>query len=97
MRLQFHTLDVFTDKRFGGNPLAVVHDADALDGNAMQTIAREFNLSETVFVMKPRESGPHRTRPHLHSRRRDTFRRPSHGRHGGAAGRVAFTRGRRRA
>ena len=53
MRLQFHTLDVFTDKRFGGNPLAVVHDADALDGNAMQTIAREFNLSETVFVMKP--------------------------------------------
>jgi trans-2,3-dihydro-3-hydroxyanthranilate isomerase len=53
MRLQFHTLDVFTDKRFGGNPLAVVHDADALEGDAMQTIAREFNLSETVFVMKP--------------------------------------------
>lgn len=53
MQLRFHTLDVFTEKRFGGNPLAVVHDADALDTKAMQTIAREFNLSETVFVMKP--------------------------------------------
>lgn len=53
MRLKFHTLDVFTDKRFGGNPLAVVLDADGLDDLAMQTIAREFNLSETVFVLKP--------------------------------------------
>lgn len=53
MRLAFHTLDVFTDKRFGGNPLAVVLDADALDTGTMQTIAREFNLSETVFVQKP--------------------------------------------
>jgi trans-2,3-dihydro-3-hydroxyanthranilate isomerase len=53
MRLSFHTLDVFTTKRFGGNPLAVVLDADALDTATMQTIAREFNLSETVFVMKP--------------------------------------------
>ena len=53
MRLRFHTLDVFTDRRFGGNPLAVVHDADGLDGTEMQRIAREFNLSETVFVLKP--------------------------------------------
>jgi trans-2,3-dihydro-3-hydroxyanthranilate isomerase len=53
MRLSFYTLDVFTTKRFGGNPLAVVLDADALDTVTMQTIAREFNLSETVFVMKP--------------------------------------------
>lgn len=53
MALQYHTLDVFTDLRFGGNPLAVVHDADELDTQAMQTIAREFNLSETVFVLKP--------------------------------------------
>jgi trans-2,3-dihydro-3-hydroxyanthranilate isomerase len=51
MRLPFHTLDVFTDKRFSGNPLAVVHDADALSPVQMQTIAREFNLSETVFVL----------------------------------------------
>lgn len=53
MELDFDTLDVFTDRRFAGNPLAVVHGADGLDTAAMQTIAREFNLSESVFVMKP--------------------------------------------
>jgi trans-2,3-dihydro-3-hydroxyanthranilate isomerase len=53
MELEFHTLDVFTDRRFAGNPLAVIHGADGLDTAAMQTIAREFNLSESVFVMKP--------------------------------------------
>jgi trans-2,3-dihydro-3-hydroxyanthranilate isomerase len=53
MQLTFHTLDVFTDTRFGGNPLAVVLDADGLDTARMQAIAREFNLSETVFVLKP--------------------------------------------
>lgn len=52
MELDFHTLDVFTERRFAGNPLAVVHGADGLDTAAMQTLAREFNLSETVFVMK---------------------------------------------
>jgi trans-2,3-dihydro-3-hydroxyanthranilate isomerase len=52
MRLRFHILDVFTNRRFGGNPLAVVLDADALSGETMQTIAREFNQSETVFVLK---------------------------------------------
>jgi trans-2,3-dihydro-3-hydroxyanthranilate isomerase len=52
-RLSFHTLDVFTDKALAGNPLGVVHDADALSGQDMQAIAREFNLSETVFVLKP--------------------------------------------
>ena len=55
MELTFDTLDVFTDKRFGGNPLAVVHDADALTTEQMQTITREFNLSETIFVMKPED------------------------------------------
>ena len=53
MQLTFHTLDVFTSRRFGGNPLAVVLDADALSTEQMQTITREFNLSETIFVMKP--------------------------------------------
>jgi len=53
MRLDYYVLDVFTDQRFGGNPLAVVLDADALDTARMQTIAQEFNLSETVFVLKP--------------------------------------------
>lgn len=53
MGLPYHILDVFTETRFTGNPLAVVHDADGLDAAQMQTIAREFNLSETVFVLKP--------------------------------------------
>ncbi|MEK6806250.1 MAG: PhzF family phenazine biosynthesis protein [Pseudomonadota bacterium] len=52
MKLRFHTLDVFTEQRFGGNPLAVVLEADALTPAQMQQIAREFNLSETVFVQK---------------------------------------------
>ncbi len=55
MRHDFVTLDVFTDRRFGGNPLAVVFDPQAtLDTTAMQAIAREFNLSETTFVRPPR-------------------------------------------
>jgi len=56
MQLQFHILDVFTDRRFTGNPLAVVLDADRLDGVRMQSIAREFNLSETVFVLTPQQA-----------------------------------------
>lgn len=56
MDLKFNTLDVFTNRRFGGNPLAVVHDADHLTTEQMQTITREFNLSETIFVMKPRDA-----------------------------------------
>jgi trans-2,3-dihydro-3-hydroxyanthranilate isomerase len=53
MRRKFFTLDVFTRRRFAGNPLAVVLEPDGLDGAAMQAIAREFNLSETVFVLPP--------------------------------------------
>jgi trans-2,3-dihydro-3-hydroxyanthranilate isomerase len=53
MALTFHTLDVFTDRRFGGNPLAVVLGGDELAPPQMQAIARELNLSETVFVLKP--------------------------------------------
>src|SRR6185295_17875434 len=53
MRRRFVTLDVFTTRRFAGNPLAVVLDPGGLDTAAMQTIAREFNLSETVFVFPP--------------------------------------------
>ncbi len=48
--LTFHTLDVFTDRMFGGNQLAVFPEAPKLDPTVMQSIAREFNLSETVFV-----------------------------------------------
>ena len=53
MRRTFHTLDVFTDTPFAGNPLAVVLDCEGLSAERMQAIAREFNLSETVFVLDP--------------------------------------------
>ncbi len=53
MSYAFHTLDVFTVDRFAGNPLAVVVDAEGLTAEQMQSIAREFNLSETVFVTAP--------------------------------------------
>ncbi len=52
MQLKFYTLDVFTEQRFGGNPLAVVLNADGLPTGLMQTIAGEFGLPETVFVQK---------------------------------------------
>lgn len=55
MRLPFHTYDVFTNRRFSGNPLAIVEEADALSDAQMQTIAREFNLSETIFVRTPKD------------------------------------------
>ena len=53
MKRRFATLDVFTDQAFTGNPLAVVLETDGLDTPAMLAIAREFNLSETVFVCPP--------------------------------------------
>ncbi|MBM3646514.1 MAG: PhzF family phenazine biosynthesis protein [Alphaproteobacteria bacterium] len=49
----FVTVDVFTDRRFGGNPLAVFPDADGLSDGEMQALAAEFNLSETTFVLPP--------------------------------------------
>lgn len=53
MTRKFHTFDVFTDTRFAGNPLAIVPDGEGLDTQQMQTITREFNLSETVFILPP--------------------------------------------
>lgn len=53
MKFQYLLLDVFTDRRLTGNPLAVVLNADTLLDNQMQAIAREFNLSETVFIRRP--------------------------------------------
>ncbi len=50
---RYVTVDVFTEQAFGGNPLAVVLDARGLDSAAMQSIAREFNYSETTFVLPP--------------------------------------------
>ncbi|HEY1283526.1 MAG TPA: PhzF family phenazine biosynthesis protein [Steroidobacteraceae bacterium] len=53
MKLRYSTLDVFTDRPFGGNPLAVFCDQAQLPDARMQEIAREFNLSETVFIVPP--------------------------------------------
>jgi trans-2,3-dihydro-3-hydroxyanthranilate isomerase len=53
MKRRFYTLDVFTTSPFAGNPLAVVTDGDGLSTARMQAIAREMNLSETVFVQRP--------------------------------------------
>jgi len=53
MKLDFMTADVFTDRRFGGNPLAVVLNARGLATEQMQAIAAEFNLAETTFVLPP--------------------------------------------
>lgn len=50
MPRRYKIYDVFTDRPLTGNPLAVVLDADGLDGASMQAISREFNLSETAFV-----------------------------------------------
>lgn len=49
----FVTVDVFTDRRFGGNPLAVFPDARGMSDMEMQALAAEFNLSETTFVLPP--------------------------------------------
>lgn len=54
MKLDYTLLDVFTTERLRGNPLAVVRRADGLMDDHMQRIAAEFNLSETVFITKPR-------------------------------------------
>lgn len=56
-RFRFRTVDVFTDRPFRGNPLAVFPEADGLTDAEMQDIAREMNLSETSFVLTPTERG----------------------------------------
>ncbi len=54
---QFLTLDVFTTTRFAGNPLAVIPDARGMSDAEMQSVAAEFNLSETTFVLPPEQPG----------------------------------------
>ncbi len=56
MQVKFVTVDVFTDKQFGGNPLAVIADAGGLSTPQMQAIAAEFNLAETTFVLPPKDT-----------------------------------------
>ncbi|MGH2360340.1 MAG: PhzF family phenazine biosynthesis protein [bacterium] len=61
MRYRFYTVDVFTDRAFGGNPLAVFPDGGDLSSELMRRVARELNLSETVFVF-PAERPRHTRR-----------------------------------
>ncbi len=56
MKRRLYQLDVFTTKPYAGNPLAVVTDGDGLSGEKMQAIAREMNLSETVFIQRPKNN-----------------------------------------
>jgi trans-2,3-dihydro-3-hydroxyanthranilate isomerase len=56
MQLEFITVDVFAERRFGGNPLAVVPNARGLATAQMQAIAGEFNLAETTFVLPPQNA-----------------------------------------
>ncbi|MGA8115398.1 MAG: PhzF family phenazine biosynthesis protein [Actinocatenispora sp.] len=60
--LRYEIVDVFTDRPFAGNPLAVVFDAEQLDDDRMQAIAREFNFSETAFVLPPDTAADYRVR-----------------------------------
>ena len=62
MNYQYYTADVFTNKIFNGAQIAVFPHADGLNQAQMQLIAREFNLSETVFVFKPNGAGNRRLR-----------------------------------
>lgn len=62
MRYRYHTLDVFTDRVFGGNPLAVFPDARGISDEQMRAVARELNLSETVFVFPAEAGGTRRVR-----------------------------------
>jgi len=55
--LPYEVVDVFTDRPFTGNPLAVVFDADGLTASQLQAVAGEFKLSETVFVLPPTQPG----------------------------------------
>src|SRR5580658_3292046 len=55
----FVTVNVFTDQRFAGNPLAVIPDATGLTDAQMQAIAAEFNLSETTFILAPEDPRHH--------------------------------------
>ncbi len=59
MQRRFVTVDVFTDQMFGGNPLAVVLDGAGLSTAQMQAVAREFNYSETTFVLPPADPAHH--------------------------------------
>jgi len=69
-RYDYVTVDVFTDRAFAGNPLAVVIDAAGLDTAQMQAIAAEFNYSESTFVLPP-ENPSHTARVRIFTRQNE--------------------------
>ena len=87
---EFVTVDVFTDRRFGGNPLAVFPDARGLSDADMQSLAAEFNLSETTFVLPP-DDPAHTARVRIFNR---TAEMPFAGHHNVGTGWVLAGRGR---
>ena len=62
MQYKYYICDVFTTKRFGGNPLAVLPDAEGLTEEQMLQIAREFNFSESTFVFPPEKGNTKKVR-----------------------------------
>ena len=56
-KIHYHLVDVFTDRIFGGNQLAVIPNGRGISTELMQSIAREFNFSETTFVLPPEDAG----------------------------------------
>ncbi|MEW5800316.1 MAG: PhzF family phenazine biosynthesis isomerase, partial [Bacteroidota bacterium] len=57
MKVKYYTCDVFTNRPFGGNQLAVFPDATNIPDNLLQSIAKEFNFSETTFVYPSQKVG----------------------------------------
>jgi len=81
---RYVTVDVFTDRVFGGNPLAVVLDAEGLTTAQMQSIAAEFNYPRPLRAAGAC-AGAHCKRPHLHAAQRSPVRGPSQRRDGAGA------------
>ena len=61
-RHEYTLVDVFTDRKFGGNQLAVFRDGSGIPSGAMQTFAKELNLPETTFVVPAENGGDHKLR-----------------------------------
>ena len=76
MGYRYYICDVFTETRFGGNQLAVLPEAHGLSDKQMQQIAREFNFSESAFVLPP-GAGKYAPSPNIHTYGRGAVRRAS--------------------
>ena len=87
MQIPFVTVDVFTDRKFGGNPLAVIPDGRGLTGAQMQAIAGEFNLARDHLRAAAARSCAHGRGAHLHAARRIAVRRTPQYRHRLCSGR----------